>query len=67
MIMKETTENWIEAFLQYAQMKRWSINTISTYSTASELPTHAIGDGMGFGSHHSYQRRQFVPSFSLSS
>ena len=33
----------------------------------SELPTHAIGDGMGFGSHHSYQRRQFVPSFSLSS
>ena len=53
MIMKETTENWIEAFLQYAQMKRWSINTISTYSTASELPTHAIGDGMGFGSHHS--------------
>ena len=37
MIMKETTENWIEAFLQYAQMKRWSINTISTYSNAIKM------------------------------
>ena len=31
----------------------------------SELPTHARGDGLGFGSQHSYQRRQFVPSFSI--
>jgi hypothetical protein len=32
--MKDNSENWINAFHDYANMKNWSINTIKVYANA---------------------------------
>lgn len=35
--MKESSENWLTAFEEYAKMKRWSANTIKVYSNAIKM------------------------------
>ena len=53
--------------INYMKKEGKSASVIGKKLHISELPTHAIGDGLGFKGQRSYQRRQLTLIFPIRS